>query len=424
MHDLVIINARVLSLTPPGVAPGAALGAGVAPRRGAAMRELGVMARASVRVASDGRVAEVGVGVVPGPKDHVLDARGRVLMPGFVDCHTHACFAGSRLDEWERKLAGATYQEIMASGGGIMSTVRATREASRSTLAELLHERLDSFVDGGTTTVEVKSGYGLSTAAELNMLRAIRDASHACDATVVATALLAHAIDPAQSGFVERTITQTLPAVHAEFPGIAIDAYCEVGAWTLDDSLRLFDAAAGLGHPWRVHADQFNALGMIEAAAARGCVSVDHLEVSTDEGLRALAQSGTVGVALPICGLHLDGRFARLRTLVDSGGIAAIATNFNPGSAPCRSMPLAIAAAVRHCGLTPAEAIIASTVNAAHVLGFKDRATVTPGARADLILLTHTDERALAQEIGGDPVDVVLCGGEPVKDRRHEIEGV
>jgi len=419
MHDLVIVNARVLSLVSPGGNNGAA-GA----RRGGAMRELGVMERASVRVGGDGRVAEVGADVRPSRADQVLDARGRVLMPGFVDCHTHACFAGSRLDEWERKLAGATYLEIMASGGGIMSTVRATREASRFALAESLHERLDSFVDGGTTTVEVKSGYGLWTAAELAMLRAIRDASHACDATVISTALIAHAIDAAQGDFVERTITETLPAVHAEFPAITIDAYCEVGAWSLAESLRLFEAAAALGHRCRVHADQFNPLGMIGAAAARGFVSVDHLEASTDAGLDALGASGTVGVALPICGLHLDGRFARLRRLVDAGGSAAIATNFNPGSAPSRSMPLAIAAAVRHCGLTPSEAIIASTVNAAHVLGLNDRARIAPGARADLILLTHTDERALAFEMGGDPVDVVLCAGDVVKDRRHEIESV
>ncbi len=387
------------------------------------MRDLGVVARAGVRVGSDGLIVEVGERVTPRGTDHVLDARGRVLMPGFVDCHTHACFAGSRLEEWERKLAGATYQEIMAAGGGIMSTVRATRGASRADLAQTLHDRLDEFLGLGTTTVEVKSGYGLTMEAELTMLRAIRDASHACDVTLVATALLGHAIDPAEYGFVERTTTRTLPAVHAEFPKIVVDAYCEAGAWSLEDSLRLFGAAAALGHPCRVHADQFNALGMTQAGAARGFVSVDHLEASTDEGLDALAASGTAGVALPICGLHLDGRFARLRRFVDAGGVAAIASNFNPGSAPCRSMPMVIAAAVRHCGLTPAEAIIASTVNAAHVLGLRDRGMVAPGARADLIVLAHTDERALAYEIGGDPVDVVLCGGDVVKDRRHEVEG-
>lgn len=412
MHDLVIINARILTLAGPA-----------GPRRRGAMRELGVLAPGCVRVSVDGRIVDVSDRWMRRDQDRVLDACGRVLMPGFVDCHTHACFAGSRLDEWERKLAGATYQEIMASGGGIMSTVRATRGASRAALAQTLHDRLDGFLALGTTTVEVKSGYGLTKESELTMLRAIRDVSHACDVTLVPSALLGHAIDPDVRDFTERTIRETLPAVHAEFPGVAVDAYCEAGAWSLTDSLRLFDAAAALGHPCRVHADQFNALGMTSAGATRGLVSVDHLEASVDVELDALAASETAGVALPICGLHLDGRFARLRRFVDAGGIAAIATNFNPGSAPCCSMPMAIAAAVRHCGLTPAEAIIASTVNAAHVLGLPDRAAVIPGARADLILLSHTDERALAYEIGGDPVDVVLCGGEVVKDRRQELEG-
>lgn len=338
-------------------------------------------------------------------------------MPAFVDCHTHAMWTGSRLDEWQMKLRGASYLDILRSGGGIMSTVRAVRDASE----EALHDDLcrvcaDRFLAQGTTTVEVKSGYGLSTECELKMLRAITRcaiSAAAAGQTIRATALIAHALDPAvpAADFIRRTIDETLPAVHSEFPGIPVDAYCETGAWPLDRTVELFERARALGHPLRVHADQFNALGMVREAIRLGAVSVDHLEASTDADLDALAASATFGVILPFCGFHLDGRYARARRFVDAGGALALATNCNPGSAPSASMPLAIALAVRHCGLTPAEAINASTVNAAAVLGLPDRGYIAPGARADLILLRHTDERALAYELGGNPVDCVVVGG-------------
>jgi imidazolonepropionase len=220
--------------------------------------------------------------------------------------------------------------------------------------------------------------------------------------------------------FVERVISETLPAVLQEFPGIAIDAFCEKSAWSVEDTSALLEAAKsskpanGEPSPIRLHVDQFNSLGMLREAIRLGARSADHLEATTAEDLRALAHSSTIGVGLPICGLHLDHRYANLRALVDAGGAAAIATNCNPGSAPTTSMPLAIAAAVRHCGLTPQEAIAAATVNAAGVLGLTDRGTIAPDQRADLIVLKHTDERALAYEVGGNPVDQVICGGQLV----------
>jgi imidazolonepropionase len=266
----------------------------------------------------------------------------------------------------------------------------------------------------GTTTVEVKSGYGLSTADELKMLRAIRDAAHDSLGTVVSTALIAHAIDadhPSRQAFIEATINETLDAVHDECPAITIDAYCEDGAWSLDECARLFERARSLGHPFRVHADQFNALGMAPWAIEHGAVSVDHLEATTDDDLHALARSETFGVMLPCSGFHTDGRYANGRAFIDAGGALVIATNCNPGSAPTNSMPMAVALAARFNGLTPAEAITACTANAAALLGFDDRGYIAPGARADLVLLRHTDERALAFEFGGNPVEVVVCGG-------------
>lgn len=408
--SLLIRGARVLTI-----------GTADRPRRGASLGELGVLPNADV-VIENGQVLSVtprdpaSAPPTPGGCSRVIDAGGRVLMPAFIDCHTHACWAGDRLDEWEQKLGGATYQQIMERGGGIMSTVRAVRSAGVDDLAEGLLARLRLMQQCGTCTVEVKSGYGLTPGDELKVLRAIRRAADRWNGTVVATALLGHAIDPDDPGFVQTTIERTLPAVSEEFPGITIDAYCERGAWSAEQCVALFDRAVSLGHPFRVHADQFSSMGMLPAAVRMGAVSVDHLEASTPTDLAVLAGSSTFGVILPCCGFHLDGRYANGRQLLAAGGavgggLLALATNVNPGSAPCHSMSMAIAVAARHCGLSPAQAIGASTVNPAALLGFSDRGGVVPGQRADLVLLRHRDERMLAYEFGENPVENVICNG-------------
>ncbi|MDT8408363.1 MAG: imidazolonepropionase [Wenzhouxiangellaceae bacterium] len=349
----------------------------------------------------------------PAGDSETVDLAGRVVLPGFIDCHTHACFAGSRLDEWQRKLAGASYLELLEQGGGIMATVRATRAACERELADLLATRLQRMLAHGSTTIEVKSGYGLDTETELKMLRAIARAAETFPGTVVATACIGHAIDPetGHDEFVRRTIDETLPAITAEFAGIALDGYCEQGAWSLDDCLALFDAGQAAGHPIRVHADQFNALGMIEAAAERGFASVDHLEATDAQGLRRLAASETFGVMLPASGFHLDDRFGDGRAFIDAGGQLALASNYNPGSAPCWSMPFVIALAVRRLGLAPAEAIHASTRAGAELLGLADRGKIEAGMRADLVVLDSNDARNLAFEFGGNPVARVMAAG-------------
>jgi imidazolonepropionase len=354
-------------------------------------------------------------GVDVPPATRTIEGRGRVLLPGFVDAHTHACWAGDRLDEWEAGLSGATYQELLAAGGGILATVRAVREASEDDLTERLLGRLGWMLREGTTTVEVKSGYGLSTDAELKMLRAIRRAGDAWAGTVVATACLGHAKDPGDPDFVERTIKETLPAVHEAFPGVAVDAYCEEGAWSVDECVALFEAAREMGHPLRVHADQFTSLGMVSEAVRLGARSVDHLEATTPAELRLLAESSAAGVLLPVSGFHLDARYADGRAFVDAGGAPVVATNYNPGSAPSPAIPFAVALAVRECGLLPGEALTAVTANGAALLGFGERGRVAPGLRADLVLLRHIDERELARTVGGSPVDVVVAGGRVVQ---------
>jgi imidazolonepropionase len=398
MSHLLIRNARLLTLAQ-----------GERPRRAKELRDLGVVDRGDVLVTDD-KITAVGSGLEIPAGTEVVEANGRVLMPGFVDCHTHACWFGDRLAEWEQKLNGVSYLEILKAGGGIHATVRAVREATKKQLAAGLKGRLDAMLREGTTTVEVKSGYGLTTEAELKMLRAIVRAGHEWPGTVVPTALLGHACEGNLDEYARMVVRDMLPEVAREFPRVPVDAFCEKEAWSVETCVRLFEKAHK-HHSLRVHADQFNSLGMVPEAIRLGCRSVDHLEASTKTDLLALARSRTCGVILPCTGFHTDQRYARAGFFVDAGGAVALATNCNPGSAPTHSMPLAIALAVRFCGLTPAEAIAACTVNAASVLGLDDRGTIAAGQRADLIILQHRDERALAYEFGGNPVDLVVCGG-------------
>jgi imidazolonepropionase len=397
MH-LLIRNARILTLA-----------AGARPRRGRELGELSVIPHGDVLV-SDGAIAAVGPRVEAPEGAEVVDANGRVLMPGFVDCHTHACWAGSRVDDWDGRMRGVPQAEIAGRGGGFHATVLAVREATRKQLAAGLRERLGRMLREGTTTVEVKSGYGLTTEAELKMLRAIVRAGQDWEGTVVPTALLGGAFEGRLDEFSRMVLREMLPEVSREFPGVAVDACVEEGAWSVEACVRLLERASR-HHSLRVHADRFASLGMVPEAIRLHVRCVGHLEASTKADLVALAGSDVCGVILPCSGFHSDGRFARAGFLVDQGGAVALATNCGPEAYPGHSMPFAIALAVRRCGLTPQEAIAACTANAASVLGLADRGTVEAGKRADLILLRHADERMLAFETGGNPVDLVVCGG-------------
>lgn len=414
--SLLIRRARILTLAlPPGATT--TIGGGKA-RRGATLKDLGVIARGDVLIA-DGKIAAIGENLsapaAAGEEVDIIDADGRVLMPGFVDCHTHACWAGDPLDAWERTLPGVAPAKAPPNGSAsVPPVVHAVREATRKQLAAALRPRLDAILRGGTTTVEVKSGYGLTIDAELKLLNAIARAAPDWAGTVVPTAALGLLVDGNVDAFTRMVVREMLPAVWHEFPGIVVEAACGADAWPVEACVRLLERAAKHGLPVRVSADQAAPTGMVPEALKLHARSVDHLEAASKADLVALAASDTFAVFTPAASLHSGARYARAGAFADSGGLVVLASDYGATTSPAHAMPLVIALAVRCCGLAPAEAIAATTVNAAALLGLHDRGTIEVGQRADLILLRHRDERALAFEFGDNPVDVVIAGGKRV----------
>ena len=410
MDGYLVKNARIVSLRG---------GSGdLLPRRGAALSQLGVIPSGSI-VFRAGQIEWVGAGAPPaGVRGDLVevDAAGRVVLPGFVDCHTHACWAGERWDEWDLKSAGKSYLEILAAGGGIHATVRAVRAASTESLARGVETRALQMAQYGTTTLEVKSGYGLDCETEIRMLEAIEQAAQNSPLRIVSTYLGAHAIDPARGDFVTETIERTLPAILARYPGITTDAYCEKGAWSVEECVRYFTRARLLGSGVRVHTDQFNSLGMIPAALALGALTLDHLEAASDSDLEAVAKSSTIAVGLPGTAFCLGTPTIRARKFVDAGGALALATNANPGSAPIRGMPIIVSFAVREMNLTPAEALTTVTWNSACALGLAHLCgSIESGKSADLVLWACDDERALGYELSGPLPDLVWARGKLVR---------
>jgi imidazolonepropionase len=374
-----------------------------------------------VEVVDDAAIAVVdGTIAAVGPRDAVLsahgglavyDAGGRAAIPGLVDCHTHAAFGGDRVGEFDLRARGAGYEEIAAAGGGIAASVRATRAvAADGTLPGLLDANLDRMRRAGTTTAEVKSGYGLDHDTELAMLDAV-NLDHPIE--TVATFLGAHATPPeweTGDAYLDFVIGEVLPeaAMRCE----AADVFLERGAFNAAQAERYLRAAAGHGLALRMHADQFSEAGGVELAIALGARSVDHLEQTGDAGVRALAASAVAAVLLPACMVTLDLPRPPARGLIDSGAIVALATDLNPGSAYCHSLPLVVSLATMLLGMSPAEALGACTVNAAWVLGRSERlGRIAPGYDADVVLLDASDWRHLAYHLGGEDVHAVFKRG-------------
>ena len=382
-----------------------------APLRGAALAEVEVVEDAFVLCAGE-RIEAVGRmrDLPPLDGDVVeLDGRGHCAVPGLVDCHTHAAFGGDRVEEFSLRAAGASYEELHARGGGILSTVRATRAAGDHGLRAAVERHRDWMRRHGTTTFEAKSGYGLDRDTELASLRAVRAAGG------VPTWLGAHAVPPEFDGngdaYLDFALAEVLPgaATIAE----AADVFLERGAFDAPQARRYLSACRDAGLALRLHGDQFTEQGAVPLAIELGARSVDHLEATGEEGVRTLARSDVVAVVLPASALFLGRPMPPARALVDAGAAVALATDFNPGSAFCESLPLCCSLAATQLRLSPAEALAACTVNAAHVLGRADRiGRLAPGYRADVVLVDAPDWRYLSYHLGGDVVDGVVIGGE------------
>jgi imidazolonepropionase len=383
-----------------------------APLRGDALAEVEVIEHAYV-LCEKGRVAGVGrMSELPrmdGPVEE-LDGSGLSAIPGLVDCHTHACFAGDRVEEFALRAAGATYEELHAAGAGIVSTMRATRAASEPELREAVGRHRAWMLRFGTTTFEAKSGYGLDRATELASLRAIAAEGG------VPTWLGAHALPPEfddTDAYLDFALAEVLP--EAARLADAADVFVEQGAFDTGQARRYLEACRTSGLALRLHGDQFTEQGAVGLATELGARSVDHLEATGADGVRTLARSDVSAVLLPASALFLDRPMPPARALVDAGAAIALATDFNPGSSFCESLPLVCSLACTKLHLSPSEALAACTVNAAHVLERADRiGRLAPGYDADLVLLDMPDWRHLAYHLGGDLVATVVRGGDVV----------
>ena len=346
----------------------------------------------------------------------VEEVRG-VLLPGLVDCHTHAVFGAPRLDDHERRALGEDYKTIAARGGGILESVRDVRARSEADLVALTRARVRTLLAHGSTTIEVKSGYGLDPATELKQLRAIRAAAETERAALVPTFLGAHEVPPefrdARADYVRLLCEEMIPAVAREGLAVACDVFCEPGVFDVAESRAILATAKRHGLAPKLHADELEGSGGAELAAALGALSADHLAAISDAGIRALAGSDTVAVLLPATMVFLGKqRQPPARRLVEAGAAVALATDFNPGSSPTVSLPLVMVLGVSQLGLSHAEAVSAVTVNAAAALGLAgDRGQIATGFRADIVSCAVSDWREVAYWMGNNLVTAVWTGG-------------
>ena len=411
--DLVIRRARLLTLAPLKDEK---------PRVGAAAGDVGAI-EGGWLASRDGVIVATGRGdawrgLDRTPEVVELDAEGRVVMPGFVDAHTHLCYAGQRWDEFVTRRSGAEYLAVLERGGGIHATVRATRDTSDEDLLALLRRRLARAVALGTTTIEIKSGYGLEPAEELRQLRVIAGAAKEARIDVAVTYLALHALPAARAddrrGFV-REAALAVRTVADEGLAEAVDAFVENGVFDVEDVRPLAKAASEAGLALTLHADQLNDVGATAFAARAHARSADHVANASAEGLRALARAAIPAVLLPGSAFFVGYAPPDARRFLASDVPIAIATDHNPGTSPLEGMPTAIALGVVLCGLTPHEAIVAATINGAHALGRGGRTgALVKGRRADVVVLDTDDERELAYRLGGPIVRDVYAAGTQV----------
>ncbi|HZH35471.1 MAG TPA: imidazolonepropionase [Pyrinomonadaceae bacterium] len=415
------------------------------PKRGDAMLDVGLIENGAIAV-NEQKIVGVGASSEISSNfqaNKTIDAGGKTVAPGFVDCHTHVVFAGNRLNEFELKIKGADYLEILENGGGIISTVEKTRNADLSELVEQSWKRLDAMLACGTTTAEVKTGYGLSLPAEMKMLDAISELDQTHFIDLVPTFLAAHAIPPeykeeVQSSkfkvqsrsddYVDLICKEMLPVaadwykdLHFSVKRVPFfaDVFCERNAFNLEQTRRVLETAKSLGFLLKAHVDEFTNLGGARLAVELGATSIDHLDATNDEEIKMLAQSETIAIVTPTVNFNFgSNEFANARKLIDSGCALAVSTDYNPGSAPCASLPLAMAIACRYQKLLPSEAMNAATINAAFGVGLGDKiGSLETGKLADILILDTNDYRQIAYEFGANFVQTVIKNGEIVFEK-------
>jgi imidazolonepropionase len=408
-------------------------------KKGAAMQNAGIIENGAFAV-ENGFIVAVGKSEEIFDKfeaGQTLDAKQKSVCPSFVECHTHIVFAGDRLDEFELKIKGADYLEILESGGGILSTVRRTREASLNELVEQSKKRLDKMLALGVTTCEVKTGYGLDFETEIKMLEAIAELDRVHKIELIPTFLPAHAVPPEYKEkpdeYVNLICNQMLHGLkdwrdnsyidvdRADFTyrkekPFFVDVFCEKNAFDLEQSKRVLEAAKSLGFNLKAHVDEFTNLGGAGMAIELGATSIDHLDAISDEEIKLLAESETVGVVTPTVNFNFGStEFADARKLIDAGCAIAVSTDYNPGSAPCPSLPNAMAIACRYQKILPAEAINAATINAAFAVDSGNRlGSIEIGKSADFLILDTSDYREICYEFGGNLVGSIFKDGQKI----------
>lgn len=401
-------------------------------KKGAAMQDVGLIENGAVAI-TNGEIIAVGESeniLKEFSADEMIDAGQKVVMPAFVECHTHIVFAGNRLDEFELKIKGADYLEILEAGGGIISTVRQTRGAGLAELVEQSRKRLDKLLALGVTTCEVKTGYGLDLETELKMLRAIEalDKTHPVD--LIPTFLAAHAVPPEfkgdADGYVDLICDEMIPSAAEWFKNshfnkkqisnFFIDVFCEKNAFDLERSKRVLETGKRFGMRIKAHVDEFTNLGCANFAIENGAVSIDHLDATSADEIKMLAESNTIGIVTPTVNFNFGStEFADARKMIDAGCAIAVSTDYNPGSAPCPSLPNAMAIACRYQKLLPSEALNAATINAAFAIGLGGNiGSIETGKQADILILDTDDYRQIAYEFGGNLIETVIKNGKLV----------
>lgn len=386
-----------------------------------AMNDLGVIEKGAIAV-DNGIITHVGtteevLSQIDESEYAIIDAEGKAVTPGFVDSHTHFIFGGYRADEYDWRLRGLSYVEIMERGGGIINSVKGTEEASLEELVELGLKRLDSMLSFGVTTVEGKSGYGLYKDTEIKQLEALKavDEQHPID--VVKTFLGAHSVPKEYKGrsmeFIDYTINEVLPVVAENNMAEFCDIFCEDKVFSVEESRKLLSTAQKMGLKSKIHADEIVQLGGAELAAELGATSADHLLQASDEGIKAMAEAGVVATCLPCTAFSLKEHYARARYMVDQGCAVAVATDYNPGSCHTESVPLAIALSTLYMGLTTEETITALTINGAAAVGRADTVgSLDVGKKADIIIHEFPSYKFLPYHIGVSTVEVVIKEGQ------------